>query len=337
MNVLAFTGAALTGAFLLLVVLLTARRVRTGRSEARRAALRTALRPTVLAIVNGDDVRFKQRVRAYGEPVLFADMLIGYVQLLRGPARERVAAFFERHGDIERETRSLRSRRGQRRAAAAHRLGDMGSPSTVPALLDLLEHDRDRDVRSACAGSLGRLQAAGAVPALVTALVGRRVPHARAAQALLAIGPPAVPELLSLLAADDPEVRAWAAELVGLVGEASHGDALIRSLRDTSADVRSRAARALGRLGSAAAADALLAALHDRVPAVRTDAAFALGRLRDAGAVDALLSLARTDVFETARAAADALARIDPNRLRVEAAAAGAGGHLREAASRLER
>jgi HEAT repeat protein len=246
-----------------------------------------------------------------------------------------VARFFEQHGDIEREVASLRSRRSQRRATAAHRLGDMGSPSAVPALLDLLDRDSDRDVRSACARSLGCLAAAEAVPSLVAALVGRRVPHAQAAQALLAVGSPAVPELLALLESGEPQMRAWAAELVGLLGEASHGDALIHCLRDTSADVRIRAARALGRLGASEAATGLRASLRDRVPAVRGAAAFALGRLRDAEAVPALVAIAREDSFEPARAAAEAVGRIDSDTLRRESELPGSGDHLREAVSRL--
>jgi hypothetical protein len=316
------------------VVLLVLRRLHAKHADERRAATAAVFRPIVLAIVSGDEVPFAQRLRTYTQPVLFADVLIGYAQRLRGPARERVAAFFERHGDVEREQASLGRRNAQRRAIAAHRLGDMGSPSCIPALIALLEEDADRDVRSACARSLGCLQATNAVRPLVEALVGRRVPHARAAQALLAIGPSAIPELLSLLSADEPEVRAWAVELVGLLGDASHGDELIHSLRDTSAEVRVRSARALGRLGAAVAAEELRGALGDRVPAVRGAAASALGRLRDPLAFDPLLELARSDLFEPARDAADALARIDPDRLRVEAEFASAGEHVREAASR---
>lgn len=333
MSALASAGIVLTSASLVFVVLLMARRVLYAQAQARRVVVRDAFLPAVLAIVNGDPVPALS-LRSHAESELFVDLLISHVHLLRGPARDRVAAFFDGHGDLAREVTSLGRRRPQRRAAAAYRLGDMGSGANVPLLLELLKHDSDRDVRSACARSLGRLGAAEAVPALVTALVERRVPDAAAAQALLALGSAAVPELLALLASEDPDVRAHAVELVGLLGDASHAEALIRSLHDTSAEVRGRAALALGRLGASAAAVGLRAALDDRVPAVRGDAAFALGRLRDSEAVTQLVRLAREDSFAPARAAADALARIDGRRLAVEAALPGAGDHLHEAASR---
>jgi HEAT repeat protein len=333
MGAFATAGIVLTAASLVFVVLLMARRVVDAQAQTRRVAVRAALRPAVLAIVNGD-LTAPLPLRSRAESELFVDLLIAHAHLLRGPARERVATFFEGHGDLDREVTSLGSRRSQRRAAAAYRLGDMGSSANVPTLLALLEQDSDRDVRAACARSLGRLGATEAVSALVAALVERRVPDSVAAQALLAIGPAAVPELLALLESEDTHVRAHAVELVGLLGDASHAVEVIRSLRDTSAEVRGRAARALGRLGASAAAAGLRAALDDRVPAVRGDAAFALGRLRDSEAVTLLVRVAREDSFAPARAAADALVRIDPRRLAAEAMLPGAGDHLHEAASR---
>jgi HEAT repeat protein len=320
--------------WILFVTLLVGRRLVLARAAARRVCTREALRPAALAIVDGAETTLADSIRTPAEARAFTELLAGYAHMVRGSARDRVASFFSEHGDLERELGALRSRSAQRRAAAAYRLGDMGSPATAGVLVALLERDGDRDVRSAAARSLGRLGATDAAPVLVAALVGRRVPQARAAQALIALGPAAVPNLLALLGSDEPHVRAWAAELVGVIGDASDGDALIRCLRDTSADVRARSARALGRLGAAAAASALRGTLHDRVPEVGTAAAFALGRLRDLEAVTALAELARTGSFDTAQAAASALSRIDPARLHREAARPGASDHLREAAAR---
>ncbi|MHB8696000.1 MAG: HEAT repeat domain-containing protein [Solirubrobacteraceae bacterium] len=88
---------------------------------------------------------------------------------------------------------------------------------------------------------------------------------------------------------------------------------------------------ALGRLGAAEAAAALRDALGDRVPGVRTAAAFALGQLRDDNAAQALLRQARSDLFEPAQAAAEALAHVDRTLLVESAALTGAGPHLLEA------
>ena len=57
-----------------------------------------------------------------------------------------------------------------------------------------------------------------------------------------------------------------------------------------------------------------------------------LGQAGGQRAADALLPVARSDVFEPARAAAQALARIDPLRVVEAASEPDAGPHLREAA-----
>jgi HEAT repeat protein len=79
----------------------------------------------------------------------------------------------------------------------------------------------------------------------------------------------------------------------------------------------------------------LVRALEDRVPAVRVAAAHALGGIGGRQASTALLEVARNDTFDGARAAAEALARIEPRLVIQTAAAPGASPHLLEAADRL--
>jgi HEAT repeat protein len=69
----------------------------------------------------------------------------------------------------------------------------------------------------------------------------------------------------------------------------------------------------------------------DRVPAVQTAAAQALGQTGGRRTAEALLAFARGDGVEPARAAAEALARIDPSLLLQVPAEPGVGPHLREA------
>ena len=211
-------------------------------------------------------------------------------------------------------------------------LGDMGSARAVPPLLRALD-DPDRDVRSAAAYGLGRLGAVDAVEPLVGALEHHRIPRAVVGAALLDIGADAVPRLLELIGHPEPVERATAVELVGLLGDAADGRRLVDCLVDTSAEVRAEAALALGRLGADDAAAAVRELLGDRIPFVRVAAAQSLGLLRDADAVDGLLFQARRDGFEPARAAAEALARIAPDRVVREARESErAGPHLVEAA-----
>jgi HEAT repeat protein len=210
----------------------------------------------------------------------------------------------------------------------------MASPRAIPALLAALD-DREAAVRSASARSLGRLAAVDAVKPLVHAFSAGRLPRAVAGQALLAIGPPALPALRDLLDADEADAREFAVELVGLLGDATDSRLVLQCLRDSSGEVRAKAARALGRLGAEEAATALAETLGDRIPFVRVSAAHALAAVGDPAAAPRLLALARKDQFDPARAAAAAAARLDPAAVLRAAGDESAGPHVREAADLL--
>ena len=70
--------------------------------------------------------------------------------------------------------------------------------------------------------------------------------------------------------------------------------------------------------------------LDDRIPFVRAAAAAALGEIGDEGASGRLRALAIEDSFDPARAAAQALARLDPDAVR-----GGGSPYLDEAADML--
>ncbi len=327
MRLLALAVLVLAAASVLFITVLATRRVMLGRRERRRVELEDRLRPLVFALL---EEGAPPHDLSADEATAFAAILSRYAQGLRGDARARIATFFEQSGGLDGAVQRLDDRRSWKRAEAAYALGDMGSSRPIPALIAALG-DEDRHVRSAAARSLGRLGAVEAVEPLLDAL--GTVPRAVLGAALLAIGPDAVPRLLQLVAHPSPEERAGAVQLVGLLGTAAEARPLRDALLDTSAEVRAQAALALGRLGAEQAADALRETLADRVPFVRAAAAEALGLLNDPNAVEALLAQARDDEFDAARAAAEALRRIDPGRLRAEAAnPARAGKHVVEAA-----
>jgi HEAT repeat protein len=327
-DALAFGSALLVVLSAVVLTVLVTRRFALARAERRRLAAEERLRPFALALIAGETEGPALTGR---DAVVFAELLGRYARQLRGDAAVRIAAFFERQGSVAREIVALDDRRTWRRAVAAYALGDMSSPSAVPALLDALK-DGERDVRAAAARSLGRLGAVEAVGALVEALAARRVPPAVAGYALVQIGRDAVPALDPLLAHEDPLVRARACELLGVVGDASAAESLIAPLRDSSAEVRARAARALGRVGAEEAAAELRSALDDRVAFVRTAAASALGAIRDHDAFDPLLQQAETDEYHPAHAAGAALRAIDSDRLVQTARDTDAAPHVVEAA-----
>jgi HEAT repeat protein len=259
-------------------------------------------------------------------------MLSRYARQVSGDARAALARYFEQSGGVDRELAALGDRHAWQRAAAADLLGDMGSERAIGALLAALG-DQSRDVRTAAARSLGRLRAPAAAEALVRAFVTADVAHGVAGQALLGLGPAALPALRVLTGHEDPALREAAVELLGLLGEPADSHLLVVRLRDAAAEVRASAARALGRLAAEDAAVAVRGALADRIPFVRAAAARALGAIGDRDAAPALLAVARSDHYDAAQAAARALGRIDPELL-AAAAHDGAGPHVLEAADR---
>jgi HEAT repeat protein len=322
----------LLAAVLVLLLLLVLRRVQLARRERRRQGTERRVRPLAIALVEGEDI--ESSTVAPGEQAVLAEVLGRYSRKLRGEAKGRIAAYFRDSAALAAARRDLRARRTWRRAAAAYRLGDMGCEEAAPELLAALE-DPERDVRAAAARSLGRLGVTAAALPLVEVLVSRRVPNGVAGGALLELGAEIRPELATIAAHPDPPVRATAITLLGLVGDSGDAPIAAKALGDPAADVRRAAAEALGRIGTFDDEAALRAALYDRMHFVRAEAASALGVIDAPQALPQLVEIARSDRFRPARAAARAIARIDPATLRAAAAEPGAGPHLHEAADLL--
>jgi HEAT repeat protein len=328
-RVLVIIAIALEAVALLLLVTLTIRRIVLSRRDARYVAAERRVRPIAIALVDGENG--ERPALSSSELAVLADVLGRYSRKLTGDADARIAEYFRTTDALARPLRELRSRRPWRRAAAAYRLGDMASPEVAPALLAALE-DPKRSVRAAAARSLGRLRVAEAVKPLVEALVSGRVPNGVAGQALVELGPEAVPDLRVLAAHTSWRLRTTAVALLGLVGDSRDSPSAVEALDDPSADVRAAAAATLRRIGGATAEPALRSTLDDRIHFVRAEAAGALGVIGSPAAVPRLLEMARTDRFRPARAAAQAVARISPKELAVAAAEPDAGPHLHQAA-----
>lgn len=310
------------------VAILAMRRLRLGRDERRRTLAEERMRPVALALVDGDDPDVPA-LHEEDAPAL-AGLLARYAHLVDGAAHERIADFFVQGGHVDREAALLRDRRPWRRAAAAHALGDMGPAGTVPLIIAL--GDRNRDVRSAAARSLGRLRSVEAVSPIVRGLSSGSIPTSVGGDALLAIGREAAETLQGLMTHPDPQVRTVVIDLLGLVGADGDAAPVQAHLTDASPEVRSAAARALGHLGAEGAAEALRDALSDPATPVRAAAAAALGAIGDVGASRALLTQARLDVHEAAVPAAQALALLDPDRVTEAAGSRHASGVLHEVA-----
>lgn len=172
------------------------------------------------------------------------------------------------------------------RIAAVRALGEIGEPSAIEALAELLigsGRTMDVECRLAVVTALGRIKDPAAVPVL-GAVLHDAVPDIReaAAEALGEIGASeAVPSLLPALR--DPVERV-ALRVVVALGRIRQPDALpdlVRALSDRQCPsvVRAAAARAVAATGGASAVQALCEALTDSASSVRYEAAAGLNRV----------------------------------------------------------
>ncbi|WP_165394723.1 HEAT repeat domain-containing protein [Methanofollis fontis] len=213
---------------------------------------------------------------------------------------------------------------------------DLGTDDLILAL-----QNRNADTRYEAAVALGKREDPAAIEPLRSALSDPE-PGVRwvAMEALGAIGRPALPVLIELLASDDVDVRWGAAIALGDIGDREAVEALAARLEDTDRYVRTRAALALAAIGGPAlpalaavveggsaegrwaAALALgKAGLEEGVPplsrllrdgdtGVRWKAAEALGEIGGLAAVPPLITALGDDEGEVREAAASALAGI---------------------------
>jgi len=193
------------------------------------------------------------------------------------------------------------------RLRAVCALGQIGEKSAIPFLIQFLNKDGNADVRRYAASWLGAFGPAAkdAVPALVETVkegynlekslerldLGMPLPTTsgwiaarglsdRAGIALVKIGAPAVPGIVTLLKGqneDHIEYAAWILEQMGSKAKAAVPE-LAKHLTDEKGDVRERVAESLGRIGpeARAALPMLAKAMKDSEWKVRVRAAAAM-------------------------------------------------------------
>ncbi|MEW5851966.1 MAG: HEAT repeat domain-containing protein [Myxococcota bacterium] len=178
--------------------------------------------------------------------------------------------------------------------ALAARLAQEPVEQALPGLLDLLEDESWR-VRSAAVEALSALQpAAEIVERILERLLAHPdVGHRNAAfSALSRMGRPAVFALMGLLKDAAEDLRKFAVDALGVMGDPVCAPSVAEALRDPDANVRAAAAEALGRVGGAAAASALRARLDPNPPTDPLELSCVLGglaRLRETVPFDRLV------------------------------------------------
>ncbi|MDH5682618.1 MAG: HEAT repeat domain-containing protein, partial [Spirochaetota bacterium] len=156
---------------------------------------------------------------------------------------------------------SLKSGSTRVRKGCAGVLGDMALEGGISALIHSLNNDRNEEVRSAAAESLGRIGHEDGVEVLIAAMSDRKW-----------------------------RVRSSSARSLGQIGDTRGVDPLIQGLKDSNSYVRIHSAEALGRIRSRKAVPQLIRLLKDGNPEAREAAAWALGKIADRRAVKPLLN-----------------------------------------------
>ncbi|TNF49960.1 HEAT repeat domain-containing protein, partial [bacterium] len=168
--------------------------------------------------------------------------------------------------------------------SSAAALGNIGSPDSVPLLIDALDGDGGR--RYAVAWALGEIGSTDAVPILVEALQSEdNVLRKAAVRALVKIGPEVEDDVIPVLrnGADQKAQRA----AVRVLGEIK-GLSAVTLLQAVDGYNQDAAVWALGRIGDPDSLRTLIDALNNERWAVRRHAAQALGNLEVTDAVPAL-------------------------------------------------
>jgi HEAT repeat protein len=172
--------------------------------------------------------------------------------------------------------------------AAWGTLVELGEAAVEPLIKAL--GAEDEDVRKSATGVLDKL---GWVPETD----GQRAAYLIAVQdweSLVECGGPAVEPLIGVLGDEDEDVRWYAAETLGKIGNTRAVEPLISALGDDNTRTLKGCEtiiEALGKIGDARAVEPLIKALGEDYNRLRTAAAKALGEIGDAQAVQPLITV----------------------------------------------
>ncbi len=199
----------------------------------------------------------------------------------------------------------------EERLEAIALLAGQGDTSSAAQLTEMLADPRWR-IRRAAADALARCAEPGpTIQAVLEAMRGgyRDLGLLNGVLSVLELTHlDVLPALTEFLTAADPDLRIYAAQVLGERGDPAAVPALLSCLTDTDVNVRTHAIEALGKLQSARATDALLIIALSGEFATAWPALDALGAIGDARIAPLLLPLLENDLL--AEAAVLALGRL---------------------------
>jgi HEAT repeat protein len=257
----------------------------------------------------------------------------------------RLLGQFNDGSSVEGLLQALRDNSAEVRVQAANTLGYIGDTRALSSLTTLLS-DKDNRVSIAAAEALARLKDERATQILLktladsdwrirsrsaqvlarvaldgvtstslmlplTTALSDKDPLVRyyAAEALTAIGTPAIPGLLTNLKSTREGDRSRAARLLSRIGKPAVKPlvALVEE-KGTSPDTKVAALHALGLIGDELAVQVMVACLRDEQAIVRAQAAESLGRF--SSAVEQIIQMSKASTATTREAAIEALGRM---------------------------
>jgi HEAT repeat protein len=259
-----------------------------------------------------------ERLRPWQRERFLSHLMIERIALLKGAEKERMLQLAADMGLVERYLGYLTLRRRWHRAKAAENLGYFGGPRVASAVSALLS-DGDETVRAVAARALARIGTDEAVRALARTLdAPSELTRLRVAENLERIGIPSIGPLVEALDAasrttTDPYGAIMAARVLGHLRAAQARDALLRTLAAHENDeLRAEAAQALGLIGVPDDVPDLLNASFDRAWIVRAQVASALGMIGEISVIQRLKELASDEAWWVRRNACSALANMGP-------------------------
>jgi HEAT repeat protein len=199
------------------------------------------------------------------------------------------------------------------RERAAEALGKIKDSRAIEVLIAVALKDRDSVLRQRAAIALSEIDTHRATEAFIDALVAENsAVRANAADALVAIGAPAVEPLISSLKSSNSNMRWHAADVLDRIQDARAVEPLIIALMDANSNVRESAALALRHSNDPRAIEPLIIAMKDSDPLVRGAAISGLGYI-GRPAVKPLIEAMKTSTPVLREGAVEALGKIkDP-------------------------
>ncbi|MDH3211703.1 MAG: HEAT repeat domain-containing protein [Myxococcales bacterium] len=183
--------------------------------------------------------------------------------------------------DRESVLRDLKSSDEEVRRLAVERIEVVGTDAAIPLLIKRLGDFGWRVRKAAVERLAASTESARVAKALLVALSDGENPGRRnaAVEALVRCGPRVLPQLLGATASDDPDVRKLVVDTLAAIADPRIEEPLLRLLDDPDPNVRAAAAEGLGVVGGDAVVRALhkLAQCDSEDPLVRFSALHALG------------------------------------------------------------